>query len=121
RAQPVVTPYNDQGGFNEVPGVGNILGALEYNTDNHARGLRSVGNFFAEVYFLQGFTFKSSFGVDGQIDEQEEFTPEYFISAEQSNAVTMLRKRNNQDISWIWENTLNYDKEIDKHRINAVI
>lgn len=121
RAQPVVTPYNDQGGFNEVPGVGNILGSLEYNTDNHARGLRSVGNFFAEVYFLQGFTFKSSFGVDGQIDEQEEFTPEYFISAEQSNAVTMLRKRNNQDISWIWENTLNYDKEIDKHRINAVI
>lgn len=121
RAQPVVEPYNDQGFYNEVPGVGNILGALEYNTDNRARGIRSVSNFFAEAYFLKGFTFRTTFGIDAQYEEQKEFTPTYFISSAQSNDVTRLRKRNELYNSWLWENTLNYEKESGKHRISAVI
>src|SRR5690606_38191944 len=121
RAQPVVEPFNDQGFYNEVPGVGNILGSLEFNTDNHARGIRTVSNFFAEVIFLKGFTFKTSFGIDAQYEEQEQFTPIYFISAAQSNDETELRKRPAQRSSWIWENTVNDDREIGKHRINAVV
>lgn len=121
RAQPVIEPFNSEGGYNEVPGVGNILGALEYNTDNITRGIRTVGNLFAEVYFLEGFTFKSSFGIDVGYEEQRQFTPVYFISSAQSNDVTNLRKRNAQSTSWLWENTLNYDKEFGIHRINAVV
>lgn len=121
RAQPVVAPYDDQGNYNEVPGVGNVLGALEYETDNVTRGIRSVGNLFAEAYFLDGFTFKTSLGLDVRYWEEEQFTPVYQISSEQQNQVSRLRKRNATYYSWIWENTLNYDKEIGLHRINAVI
>lgn len=121
RAQPIIEPFNDQGDFNEVPGVGNVLGALKYTTDNVTRGIRSVGNLFTEVYFLDGFTFKSSFGMDVRYEEEEQFTPVFFISSAQQNEETSLRKRNTTYSSLIWENTLNYDKEIGPHRINAVI
>lgn len=121
RAQPVIEPFNDDGFFNEVPGVGNVLGALEFNTGNQTRGIRSVGNFYTEAYFLDGFTFKSSLGLDVRYEEEEQFTPVFFISSAQQNEETILRKRNMIFTSWIWENTLNYDKEIGRHRINAVI
>jgi hypothetical protein len=45
RAQPVIEPFNPDGSFAEVPGVGNPLADLEYS-NNFTRGLRVVGNIF---------------------------------------------------------------------------
>ncbi|HEX5172074.1 MAG TPA: TonB-dependent receptor [Cyclobacteriaceae bacterium] len=120
RAQPVIVPIKPDGSYSEVPGVGNVLADIEY-TNNFDKVLRSVGNFYGEVDFLKGFTFRSSFGVDMEYKKNRSFTPEFFVSPQQQSSTSKLTKSYNDRVSWLWENTLTYLKEIDKHRINAVI
>lgn len=121
RAQPTVEPYQQDGTYNEVPGVGNILADLEYTTDNHTKGVRSVSNFYAQADFLNGFSLKSSFGYDLNYYENTVFVPEFYVSAAQQNAVNDLTKNNNHRLALLWENTLSYHKEFGKHLIDAVV
>lgn len=121
RASPVIAPRDANGNFNEVPGVGNVLADLEFTTDNVTNGLRTVGQVYAEALFLNGFTLRTSLGTELLVEETEVFTPEFFVSSAQQNAVNNFSKNNFRRTSWIWENTLNYDKELGVHRINAVL
>lgn len=119
RAQPTISPYRADGSYAEVPGVGNSIAAIEY-TNRFESGLRTVGNLFAEVDFLKGFTFRSSFGVDFLYRKGKSFTPEFFVSPQQQNPLSNLRKTNYNEFNWLLENTLNYTKEFGRHRINAL-
>jgi len=119
RAQPVITPYNSSDYYNPVPNVGNPLADINY-TNSFSKGLRTVGNVFGEVSFLKGFTFKSSFGVDMVYNKGQDFTPVFFVSPQQQNSLSILNKSWGDRTSWLWENTLTYNKEIGKHRINAL-
>lgn len=119
RAQPLVTPYQPDGSYSPVAGVGNVLASIDY-TNNNDKGIRSVNNIYAEVDFLKGFTFKTSFGVDMAYRKNTSFTPVFFVSPQQQNALSTLTKRNGEQLTWLWENTLNYFKEVEKHRFNAV-
>ena len=119
RAQPVVTPFQPDGSYSVVPGVGNVLADIEY-TNSFDRGLRSVSNFYGEVDFLEGFTFRSSFGVDLDYRKGRSFTPQFFVSPQQQNTVSRLNKSYGDRVSWLWENTVSYLKEFDLHRIDAV-
>jgi TonB-linked SusC/RagA family outer membrane protein len=120
RAQPSIAIYRPDGSYSEVPGVGNVVADLEYN-NRFESALRSVGNFFAEVDFLKGFTFRTSFGVDFLYRKGKSFTPVYFVSPQQQNTNSRLTKTNYDEFNWLLENTLNYTKEFGKHRINALV
>jgi TonB-linked SusC/RagA family outer membrane protein len=120
RSQPTITPYQSDGTYSPVPGVGNVLADIEY-TNSFGNGVASVGNFFLEVDFLKGFTFKSSLGYDAAYNKGRSFTPVYFVSTLQSNPINDLNKNYGDRFSWLWENTVNYNKEFGKHRLGAVI
>jgi TonB-linked SusC/RagA family outer membrane protein len=107
RAQPVIKPYNPDGSFAEVPGVGNPLADLAYN-NNEARGFRTVGNAFAEAEVLRGLTLRSTFGVDYNNAEGRSFTPVFYVSPQQLNEINDLNINNFRSFNWLWENTLNY-------------
>ncbi|MGB3074693.1 MAG: TonB-dependent receptor [Chitinophagales bacterium] len=119
RAQPVVAPFNTDGSYSEVPGVGNPLADIE-NTNSFDKGLRTVGNIFAEVNFLKDFTFRSSFGVDMAFQKNRRFTPVFYVSPQQQNEINDLFVGNTEYVTWLWENTLNYNKTIGKHAINLL-
>jgi TonB-linked SusC/RagA family outer membrane protein len=119
RSQPTITPYQSDGSYSPVPGVGNILADIEY-TNSFGTGVGSVGSFFLEVDFLKGFTFKSSFGYDAGYNKGRSFTPVYFVSPLQANPISDLNKNYGDRFSWLWENTVNYNKEFGKHRLGAV-
>jgi len=120
RAWPTVTPYTSTGAYSEVRGVGNPLADINYtNTIN--KGLRTVGNVYGEVNFLKDFTFKSTFGVDMNYTKVQNFTPQFFVSAQQQASYSTLTKEYNDRLSWLWENTLTYHKEINKHKVDAVV
>lgn len=119
RAQPVIAPFNPDGSYAEVPGVGNPLADIEY-TNNYERGLRMVGNIFGEVYFAKHFTFRSSFGTDLNYNESRSFTPVFYVSPQQQNEVNDLFVGNSHIASWLWENTLNYNRDFGKHSIDAL-
>lgn len=119
RAWPTITPYQPNGSFSPVPGVGNVLADIEY-TNSYNSGLRSVNNLYAEVDFLKGFTFKSSFGADLEYSKSKSYAPVFYVNPQQQNATDDLNKGYFNRTDWLWENTLSYNKELGAHRISAV-
>jgi TonB-linked SusC/RagA family outer membrane protein len=125
RAWPTLEPYRADGSFAGVPGVGNPLASIEYN-NSFNKGLRAVGNLFLEATFLDGFTAKSSFGIDAGYNKNESFSPVYAVlyydgsKSMQEHTKSSLSKGTSENLTWLWENTLNYTKIIGKHSINAV-
>jgi TonB-linked SusC/RagA family outer membrane protein len=125
RAWPTLEPYRADGSFAGVPGVGNPLASIEYN-NSFNKGLRAVGNLFLEATFLDGFTAKSSFGIDAGYNKNESFSPVYAVlyydgsKSMQEHTKSSLSKGTSENLTWLWENTLNYTKTIGKHSINAV-
>ncbi|MEQ9439831.1 MAG: TonB-dependent receptor [Cyclobacteriaceae bacterium] len=120
RARPDISPYTADGNFSEVPSLANPLAALEYN-NNEIMGFQGVGNLFAEISFLDNFTFKTSFGLNAESSKREIFTPAYFVSSAQQNELSDLTSRRNEDTRWFWENTLNYNQDFGVHRLSAVV
>lgn len=120
RAWPTITPYQSDGSYSPVPGVGNVLADIE-NTNSFNNGLRSVNNIYTEVDFLKGFTFRTSYGVDLEYSKSESYTPVFYVNPQQQNATDDLGKGYNDRVDWLLENTLSYQKEMDVHRISAVV
>lgn len=120
RAQPVIKPFNPDGSFAEVPGVGNPLADLAYN-NNESRGFRSVGNAFAEAELLKGLVLRSTFGVDYNTAEGRAFTPVFYVSPQQLNEINDLNINNFRSFNWLWENTLNYRfQKGENHRFDVL-
>lgn len=120
RAQPVIKPFNADGTYAEVPGVGNPLADIAY-TNSGDQGLRSVGNIFGEVGILKGLTLRSSFGVDFSYAEGRSFTPVFYVSPQQLNEKNDLSIRDSRNSNWLWENTLNYNFSAgEKHRFDVL-
>lgn len=120
RAQPVIQPYNADGTFAEVPGVGNPLADIKYSNSS-SRGIRAVGNIFAELNLMQGLVFRSSFGVDFNYGEGRSFTPVFYVSPQQLNEKNDLSISYGRNSNWLWENTLNYNFNIGKdHHIDLL-
>jgi len=125
RAQPVLKPYYSDGSFGVVYNVGNPLADLKYSND-HKKEFRGVGSMFAEATFLDAFTLKTSFGVDAYYKKSVSFTPAYTVynpdgtASQQQNVESDLNKGTNDFLSWLWENTLTFDKAFGIHHINAV-
>ena len=126
RALPTLEPYYADGSYAAIPGIGNPLAAIEYS-NNSRKGIRGVGNIFGEVSFLKSFTLKSSFGVDASYAKSQSFTPAYAVlnpdgtMSQQNNPTSLLSKGWNDNMSWLWENTLSYQKTFGKHFIDAVV
>jgi len=125
RAQPVIAPYYADGSYSAVPNVGNPLAAINYS-NSFNKGIRGVGNIFAEGSFA-GFTLKSSFGIDGSYNKSESFTPAYTVynadgsASQQQNVLSQLSKGWGDNLTWLWENTLNYKKTIGKNAFDGLI
>jgi TonB-linked SusC/RagA family outer membrane protein len=125
RAQPLLNPYYEDESFGVVYNVGNPLADLEYS-NNFRRGVRGVGNIFAEANPLEDLTLKSSLGIDASFNKAESFTPAFAVlnpdgtSSQQYNEFSDIFKGNTDNLSWLWENTVSYDKMITRHNINAV-
>lgn len=119
RAQPVIEPFLPNGDYAPVPGVGNVLADIEY-TNSFNKGIRSVNNFYIEADFLKDFTFKSSIGIDLDYNKGQNFTPQFFVSPQQQTSMSRLTKGYGDRFSWLWENTVSYNKVKGDHRISAV-
>ncbi len=119
RARPDLLPYNPDGSYAEIFNVGNPLADLAYSND-YNRGIRGVGNLVAEATILKDFKAKTSFGLDAAYNQSTSFAPAFYVSSQQQNLLNTLNKGDSHNITWLWENTLTYDKDFGKHSLNAV-
>jgi TonB-linked SusC/RagA family outer membrane protein len=119
RADPTVTPFQPDGSFSPVEGVGNFLADIKY-TNSTTNGLRTVSSMFGEVDIIKGLTFKSIISADWEYKKDKSFTPVFFVNSTQENSVSDLNKTSAERVYLLWENTLNYKREIGKHRFDAL-
>ncbi len=119
RAWPTSVPYTANGAFAEVLGAGNPLAANEYNNSSSQR-FRAVGNAYIDVSFFKNFLFKSSFGFDLSYGKTKSYTPTFFVSPTQENLTSDLGVSTDENKTWLWENTISYNKTFNKHKVNAL-
>jgi TonB-linked SusC/RagA family outer membrane protein len=119
RARPDLVPYNPDGSFAEVYNVGNPLADLEYS-NNYNKGVRGVGNLFAEAMIAKYFKLRSSYGLDAGYNQSTSFTPAYYVSPQQQNLLNTLVKGESHSITWLWENTLSFNRRIGLHSFDAL-
>jgi TonB-linked SusC/RagA family outer membrane protein len=119
RARPDLVPYNQDGSYAEVFNVGNPLADLAYS-NNYNKGIRGVGNIFAEATILKNFKAKTSYGINAGYNQAVSFAPAYFVSPQQQNLLNALTKGNSHSITWLWENTLSFNKQFGIHSIDIV-
>src|SRR5690606_3373863 len=111
---------NADGSYMNTAPVGNPAAQFEYNSNNNHNNYRTVGNFFADVKFLQDFTFRSSMGFDYAFNDNKTFVPVFFVSPTQQNVNNSIDVGSNRTQNWLWENTLNYEKEWGNHRLTLL-
>jgi TonB-linked SusC/RagA family outer membrane protein len=125
RAQPLLPPFYDDGSFGVVFNVGNPLADLE-NSNNFNSGIRLVGNIFTEIILANDFLIRSSFGADAALNRGKSFTPQFTVfnpdgsASQQNNEFSNLFKGEGINYNLLWENTINYIKDLDRHQVNAV-
>ena len=125
RAWPSLLPYRQDGTFAGVQGVGNPLADIQYS-NSFNKGIRGVGSMYAEATFLNYFVAKTSLGIDAAYNKSENFSPAYTVlyydgtESMQKHTKSSLYKSTSDNITWLWENTLNYNRTLAKHAINAV-
>lgn len=119
RGWPTEKPLNEAGEFIEVQKTGNPLASLEYS-NNFTDKSRGTGNIYGEIKFLEDFTFKSSYQIDLEYTDGLNFTPEFYVSPLQQVDENELTKRVSKNTFWLFENTLNYFKDLNRHRIYAL-
>lgn len=125
RAQPLLEPFYEDGSFGVVHNVGNPLADLEYS-NSYNNGVRVVGNFFAETLLGDAFFLRSSFGTDAALHRSKNFTPAYTIynpdgtASQQVNTFSDLSKSQRVNYTFLWENTVTFNKSYALHNINAV-
>lgn len=123
RMNPTMSVYDENGNFTDTAGptaVQNVAANIQYHNEK-TKSHRLVGDFYLEANFLKDFTFKSSMGFDVNNTFNRYFRPEFFISTTHKSEYNELRKTWGNYSSWLWENTLTYDKTFAKdHHINVL-
>jgi len=100
--------------------VANPSADLFYKSDNHNKRSRLFGNLYADVHFLENFTFRSNFGFDKANRSQEFFEPKFEVSGSQRNLNDRLSVEVNSNNDWIWEQTLTYDRTWKEHHFTGL-
>jgi len=80
-----------------------------------------VANFTAELTLWDNLKFKSSFGNDLAFWENNGYNIVYYLGKSNNNTRSSVYSSMNRQWTWQLENTLSYDKKINKHSFNVVL
>lgn len=132
-APPIVPVKNEDGtwGTPEQFGLGlqeitNPLAMLDY-TNSKTRTNKFIGNFYGEFDLgkiapaLEGLKFKSSFGTEFSLVNNDGYTPKYFLDATHFTTVDGVNKKMDLYTRWNFENVLTYTKNFGDHNISAMV
>lgn len=103
------------GNYNALKEFGdyaNPMVGLVYN-NNKTKGIRIVGNVYAELYIRKDLTFKTSYGVDGSFVQDRIYKPKYTLNGgTPSDETEQLKRKMTYSVNSYWDNTLTYTKEL---------
>lgn len=118
RTPALFDPYDANGNFNGSTEYSNPLVGTFYN-NSKTQLEKFVGNFYGEIK-VADFLFRSSYGFEKNDSYARAYSPEYYVSDTQYRDQSSLNKTYNRFRSYIWDNTVNFNKQINDHRIDAL-
>ncbi len=75
-----------------------------------------VANAFADIELIKGLKFRSSIGADLAFWGDASFQPLFYLnSINQNITLNDYTRNNNRGLFYLWENTLSYQRTIDRH------
>ncbi len=118
---PIIGIYNPNGSFTSNP-FQNWENPIA-STDGSDRGYsnqRLIANTFAEITFLNNFTFKSNIGIDYNNSKYDYFLDPYLTSfgIALNGRANTSSDRNSYSI---FDNTLRYEKVFNRHSVKALV
>ncbi len=112
---PVESPYDAEGNLLPNTPIATLL-----NSNQGAATNRIIGNVYAELDIIEGLTFRSSIALDLLSLKEDQFFPSTIFSfggAQRTAATRYL-----QDLGWINENWLTYNRSInERHNLNLLL
>ncbi len=123
RADPTIPVFTEDGNYSPTDArasVGNPVADLEFNSNNENFRQRVAGNAYIHISFLDHFRYRSNLGVDVNRTNSRNYSPIFFVSAIQQSEQRSISVNTNYDNKILWENTLQYQRTIDDHRIDLL-
>lgn len=109
-----ISPYVNQEMSNPLAFKYTQLGNRNWSDD-------FIGNVFAEVKFLNNFTFKSSLNGKKAYWGSQNFTPLFYLNPNYTNTGNNSLSRTTQTkFEWSMENTLTFQKKFGDHNVNLL-
>jgi TonB-dependent starch-binding outer membrane protein SusC len=119
---PTATVYDTDGKYtlrNPFENIfSNPIASLNEQTNTSATS-RFLGTAFGEYTLLEGLELKVLFGTDINSIRENVYIPTNIYEGSISGGTASVGQANSS--SWLNENTLSYNKEFQKHSINAVV
>jgi TonB-linked SusC/RagA family outer membrane protein len=124
RISPLLAVRKSNGEFTpgQDPDVINPFAAFYLNKDVKSKPLQFVGNAYLDFQILDGLSFRSSYGTDFTLNRIDAYIPAFNISSpNQIQASNSIQNGYETRYTWLWENTLTYDKSIgNDHHVNLL-
>ena len=111
--------YGDSFDFN-VGNFANPQASLDWY-NQQSNGQQLTGNAFGEVKFLDDFTFRTSLGINYGINEYRNYRSQDSLTSVQYASRSLLTQSRSKFSSWLWENTLTYDKTFGDHDVTLLL
>ena len=111
--------YGDPADYN-VGNFSNPQATLDWY-DQKSKGNSITASAFGEYKFASYFTFRSSFGIIKGISEARRYVRKDSLTTVQHSSVSSLNRDSSNSRKWVWDNTLTYERKIDKHRVKALV
>ena len=125
-ALPVRPIYANDGTYSGPGGqsiwYGNIVNpvGMAKTVNKTTDGYNIIGSAFGELTIIPGLKLKSTVGLQGNFWSNRTWAPAYEWGSS-SNPNASLYEKYNRNITWNWDNTLTYVKEIGKHHITVMV
>ncbi len=124
RMPPVYAERDSTGAFTDPTffgqSIGNPAADLYYKNDQNTRVNRLVGTVYTDLTFLKDFVFRINYGFDRRDTRDYAFEPIFMVSSSQLNNQEKTSRDSTKERTWLWENTLTYNKAWDDLRLNVL-
>jgi TonB-linked SusC/RagA family outer membrane protein len=96
----------------------NPIGAAK-TIENSTNGYNLIGSIYAELEIMKNLKFKSTFGLQANFWDSRTWSPKRAWDT----SVTLnsyLGEQYNKKTTWLWDNTITYDKTFGKHKLGVM-
>ncbi|WP_198036123.1 SusC/RagA family TonB-linked outer membrane protein [Salegentibacter sp. T436] len=125
RNPPVYSPRNEDGEFTNPDNLGlgqyaNPAATLDRWNNVEPFTTRNISNIYFELMPIEGLTLKTSFSADISNYSTRNYARAWNVSIIQTDDSNALTRQYGRQFNYVWDNTITYKQEIDKHRFTVL-